>query len=166
MLHLRNQRLYARENRIPGPSPIETYRCPISYGKVWFFDFHPSFSALSLSLSPIPGVPHPFSPCDFPRSPAHLRSQELVRPQRNGRSVAFWTRACSQEDREEKFTSRLNLSSPSLVHSTLLFFDWFKFSDFVPFRCPCNHLSLGFGRTCPCAVSEILHAIPIRQTNP
>ncbi|EFN85707.1 Glutamate receptor 1 [Harpegnathos saltator] len=33
MLHLCNQQLYARENRIPGPSPIEMYRCPISREK-------------------------------------------------------------------------------------------------------------------------------------
>lgn len=43
MLHHRNQQLHARENRIPRSSPIETYRCPIFYGKVWFFDFLSSF---------------------------------------------------------------------------------------------------------------------------
>lgn len=45
----------------------------------------------------------------FPSPSAHLRSQKLVRPRRNGRSVAFWTRARSQEDREKKFAS-LSLS--------------------------------------------------------
>lgn len=99
-----------------------------------------------------PRVPYSSS-CDFPRSSAHLRSQELVRPQRNGRSVAFWTRACSQEDREEKFTSL------HLVHFTLLFFDWFKFSDFAPFRCPCNHL-------CLCASAERAPALYQRSFMP
>lgn len=58
MLHLRNQQLYARENRIPRPSPIETYRCPIFRGKVWFFDFLPSFPVVvphfSIRLPPFP----------------------------------------------------------------------------------------------------------------
>lgn len=55
----------------------------------------------------------------FPSPSAHLRSQKLVRPRRNGRSVAFWTRARSQEDREEKFAS-LSLSPSGSIFPHLV----------------------------------------------
>lgn len=128
MLHLSNQRLYARENHIPKPSPtpIEAYRCPISYLGFGFSIFSPR------SLVSPPRVPYPSSPRDFSRSSAHLRSQALVRPQRNGRSVAFWTKACLQEGRKEKFASRLGSVSLHL-HSALLFF----------FDCPIQVFGLG-----------------------
>lgn len=117
MLHLSNQQLYARENHIPKPSaPIEAYRCPISYLGFGFSIFSPRSP-----VSP-PRVPYPSSPRDFSRSSAHLRSQALVRPQRNGRSVAFWTKACLREGRRERFASRLGSVSRHL-HSTLLFLD-------------------------------------------
>lgn len=159
MLHLRNQQLYARENRISKPSPRSRRTVAQSPTERFAFSIFTPRSSFSLS-------PNPFSLCDFPRSSVHLRSQELVRPRRNGRSVAFWTRACSQEDTKEKFTSRLSVRSLSSSPSALLFFfDWFKFSDFIPFRCPCNHLWPCFGRTCRYAVSKIFPTFSIRQTN-
>lgn len=121
MLHLSNQRLYARENHIPKPSPrSRAYRYPISYLGFGFSIFSPR------SLVSPPRVPYPSSPRDLSRSSAHLRSQALVRPQRNGRSVAFWTKACSQEGRKEKFASRLGSVSlsPSPFHSS-----FFRLSD-------------------------------------
>lgn len=115
MLHLRNQQLYARENRISRPSPRSRRTVAQSPTERFAFSIFTPRSSFSLS-------PNPFSLCDFPRSSVHLRSQELVRPQRNGRSVAFWTRACSQEDTKEKFTSRLSVRSLFISFCSSFFF--------------------------------------------
>lgn len=96
MLHLRNQQLYARENRIPRPSPIETYRCPIFRRKVWFFDFLPSFPVVvphfSIRLPPFPRLISDHG-SSFVRSVMGvplLSGREHERERRQGRNVRFF----------------------------------------------------------------------------
>lgn len=120
MLRLRNQQLYARENRIPRPSPIEkTYPLPNLPRKGLVFRF-----SLFVRRCATPHTPSLFAIRFSPIFSAHLRSQELVRPQCNGRSVAFWTRACSRKETEKKAVR-------SCPRHFSLFFNQFKFLDFV-----------------------------------
>lgn len=109
-----------------------------------------------------PRIPHTsLHPCDFP-------VPRLISDHRSSfvRSVMGVPLLSGREHAHKKTGKKSSplvlIRSLHLVLLLFLFSDWSKFSDFVPFRCPCNHLCLCFGRTCPCAVSEIFYVIPIR----
>jgi len=149
MLHLRNQQLYARENRIPRPSSRSrrtVAQSPERFGFSIFssrspFLFVPAFSLHHAIFSVWFISDHRSS---FVRSVM-------------GVPLLFGREHARKKTGKKTSPLVLDLSlSPRPFYCS--FFDWFKFSDFVPFCCPCNHLYLYSGRTYLCAVSKIFHA--------
>lgn len=119
MLHLSNQRLYARENHIPKPSPrSRRTRCPISYLGFGFSIFSPRSPVSLLPASHTP-LRHAISPVprlisDHRRS--FVRSVMGV-PLLSGRKHA-------RKRAGKKSSPLVSVRSLSLhLHSTLLFFD-------------------------------------------
>lgn len=125
--------------------------------RVWFFDFLPSFSGLSSPASHTP-LHHAISP--VPRLISdHRRS--FVRSVMGVPLLSGRKHACKKAGKKSSplvSVRSLSISIPLFFFSIVRF----KFSDSVPFHYPCNHLCLHFGRTCPCAVSEIFYTIPNR----
>lgn len=138
-------RHHRRSRRTVAQSPTERFGFSIFYPR-------------SLR-SPCPRVPHTsLHPCDFPvprlisdHRSSFVRSVMGV-PLLSGREHAH-------KKTGKKSSPLVSIRSLHLVHSTLPFFDWSKFSDFVPFRCPCNHL-------CLCASAERAPALFQRSFMP
>jgi len=152
MLHLRNQQTLCARKSHPETIADRDVPLPNLLRKGLVFRFSPLVPHFTPFPRSIPLFTHVISP--VPRLISDHRSSFV-------RSVMGVPLLSGREHARKKTRKK---SSPFGLF--LLFSDWFKFSDFVPFRCPCNHLCLCLGRTCPYAVSKILHAIPIRQTNP
>lgn len=147
MLHLRNQQLYARENRISRPSPIE--RRTVAQSPTERF----GFSIFSLPR-PSPHAPFHYAISPVPRLISDHKSS-FVRSVMGVPLLSTREHAREESHRKERFTSRLRLRTLSVLFPIR--------SNFrTSFRCPCNHPCL---RTCRRAVSKIFHAIPIRQTD-
>lgn len=134
-------------------------RCPIFYGKAWFFDF--------LSLFRPPATPH--SPYDLSRSSAHPRSQKLLRPQRNGHSVVPSGQVHARKKIRKKSSLLVSIQSLHSIHATILLF-FFQSAQVFGF-CPVLlslHLYLCSDRKVPpYTVSEIFYTpSQSRQINP
>jgi len=144
MLHLRNQQLYARENRISKLSPWSRGTVAQSPTERFSFSIFSARSSVpSVSPHPIPFFAMRFHP--VPRLISDHRSS-FVRSVMGVPLLSGQIMLARRQGRKVHLSSRFGLSPSRLFHSS--FFSWSKFSDLVLFRCPCNHLCLFFSRTC------------------
>lgn len=157
MLHLRNQQLYARENRIPArerrtvaQSPTEGFGFSI-FSPLVLRSPLPSRGPFRRAISPVPRL-------ISDHGSSFVRGVMGV-PLLSGREHA--RKKTGKKSSPSRLSSVSRLVYFPFVRLVPSFRTSFRFAvHAITFACASAE------RACPCAVSEILHAIPTRRTNP